>query len=218
MVLRERLGTIGGRALVSATIRFASSALVMAFVVALVAALIGSGTGIGGWVRLIRRGRSPAALVYIGSAGVAAIVSAWQTSRRRGAPRARAAQGGQLAPVRIVTDNGGDLPPSRRRAHTASSSSPSTSASATFRARRLRGVDGRVLGARAASRRPRRDLGTLTRRLRRRLSRRPATTAASGVVCVTISSRPVGHLPGGARRCRGSAGRIPGRASSTRSR
>jgi hypothetical protein len=53
----------------------------MAFAVALVAAAIGTGYGIGGWIRLLLAVAAGAA-VYLGSAGVAATLQGWQTSRR----------------------------------------------------------------------------------------------------------------------------------------
>jgi len=80
-VLRERLGTIGGRPLWSSSARSLVLSLVMAFAVALVAAAIGTGYGIGGWIRLLLAVAAGAA-VYLGSAGVAATLQGWQTSRR----------------------------------------------------------------------------------------------------------------------------------------
>jgi hypothetical protein len=53
----------------------------MAFAVALVAAAIGTGYGISGWIRLLLAVAAGAA-VYLGSAGVAATLQGWQTSRR----------------------------------------------------------------------------------------------------------------------------------------
>jgi putative peptidoglycan lipid II flippase len=82
-VLRERLGTIGGRSLVFSVLRSSVLSLVMAFAVAVVAAETGTGYGIGGWLRLMIAVAAGAA-VYVGSAGVAATVHAWQTARRRG--------------------------------------------------------------------------------------------------------------------------------------
>ncbi|MCU1490937.1 MAG: integral rane protein MviN [Acidimicrobiaceae bacterium] len=86
-VLRERVGTIGGRALLTATVRSTLLSLLMAFVVALVSAVVGSGTGIAGWAALLASVLAGVA-VYLGGAGVAATVTGWQTSRRRraGAP------------------------------------------------------------------------------------------------------------------------------------
>ncbi len=80
-VLRERLGTIGGRTLLSSSARSLVLSLVMAFAVALVAAAVGTGYGIGGWIRLLIAIAAGAA-VYLGAAGVAATIHAWQTSRR----------------------------------------------------------------------------------------------------------------------------------------
>jgi putative peptidoglycan lipid II flippase len=80
-VLWERLGTIGGRALLASSARSLVLSLVMAFAVALVAAVTGTGYGISGWIRLIVAVAAGAA-VYLGSAGVAATVHDWQTSRR----------------------------------------------------------------------------------------------------------------------------------------
>lgn len=82
VVLRERLGTIGGRALLNATMRFALISGVMAFVVAIVLAFVGSGLGEFGWLRLFAA-VSAGAVAYFGTAGLAATFSSWQTSRRR---------------------------------------------------------------------------------------------------------------------------------------
>jgi len=80
-VLRERLGTIGGRVLVLSSVRSVILSLVMAFAVAVVTAETGTGYGIGGWLRLFVAVAAGGA-VYIGSAGVAATVRGWQTARR----------------------------------------------------------------------------------------------------------------------------------------
>jgi len=81
-VLRERLGTIGGRAALTSSARSIALSVVMAFVVALVAALVGTGGGAVGWFGLIAS-VSAGALVYLGGAGLAGSLSAWQTARRR---------------------------------------------------------------------------------------------------------------------------------------
>jgi putative peptidoglycan lipid II flippase len=81
-VLRERLGRIGGRALLSSSLRSIALSLVMAFAVAFVSALLGSGTGLTGWVKLILTVAAGGA-VYIGGAGAAGSFMAWQNSRRR---------------------------------------------------------------------------------------------------------------------------------------
>ncbi|HLX78367.1 MAG TPA: lipid II flippase MurJ, partial [Acidimicrobiales bacterium] len=91
-VLRERLGTIGGRTLINSTIRFSVLCLVMAFVVAFVSAVVGSRTGLVGWLGLLVSVGAGAA-VYIAGAGVAARVEGWQTSRRRARDGFRNAKG-----------------------------------------------------------------------------------------------------------------------------
>ena len=85
LVLRERLGTIGGRGVLVASLRSLALSLVMAFVVALVSAVLGAGTGsgAGGWARLVVTVLAGGA-VYLGGAGAASAVRSWQTSRRRG--------------------------------------------------------------------------------------------------------------------------------------
>jgi putative peptidoglycan lipid II flippase len=80
-VLRERIGRIGGRALLLGVGRAALLSVIMAFAVALVSALVGTSTGILGWAKL---GLEVLAggLVYLGGAGAAGSFSAWQTSRQ----------------------------------------------------------------------------------------------------------------------------------------
>lgn len=80
-ILRERLGHIGGRSLLLGAGRAVLLSVVMAFAVALVSALVGSGTGIVGWAKLgveVLAG----GLVYLGGAGAAGSLAAWQTSRQ----------------------------------------------------------------------------------------------------------------------------------------
>jgi putative peptidoglycan lipid II flippase len=91
-VLRERLGTIGGRPLAVSSARSLVISLVMAFAVALVAAVTGTGYGIGGWIRILITIAAGVA-VYVGAAGLAATFHAWQTSRRGGHQPARGARG-----------------------------------------------------------------------------------------------------------------------------
>jgi putative peptidoglycan lipid II flippase len=81
-VLRERLGTIGGSSLTTAALRSVGLSLLMAFVVALVATLIGTGSGLGGFMRLVLIVLAGAA-VYLGGAAAAASARSWQTLRRR---------------------------------------------------------------------------------------------------------------------------------------
>ena len=87
VLLRERLGTIGGKALWSATARAAILSVLMAFAVALVSAALGSSdTGAAGWFSLVCSVAAGAA-VYLGGAGVAGSLADWQTSRRRSGSR-----------------------------------------------------------------------------------------------------------------------------------
>jgi putative peptidoglycan lipid II flippase len=81
-VLRERLGTIGGRTTLRVALRSLWLSLAMAAAVAFVAALVGSGSGVLGWVHLLAAVLA-GAVVYLGGAGCAAAARAWQTSRRR---------------------------------------------------------------------------------------------------------------------------------------
>jgi len=81
-VLHERLGRIGGRLLLGSLVRSVMLCAAMALAVAFVEAVIGTGAGLLGWVRLfVATGAGVA--VYLGGAGLAGSVSAWQTSRRR---------------------------------------------------------------------------------------------------------------------------------------
>jgi putative peptidoglycan lipid II flippase len=80
-VLRERLGTIGGRSTARAMLRSLVLSLLMAAAVAFVASLVGGGDGLLGWAHLIAAVLT-GAVVYLGGAGLAAAARAWQTSRR----------------------------------------------------------------------------------------------------------------------------------------
>ncbi len=86
-VLRERLGTIGGRAMLASCVRSLALSLVMAFVVALVAAVLGTGNNVIGFFGLVAS-VAAGALVYVGGAGLAGTVGAWQTARRQQPPPA----------------------------------------------------------------------------------------------------------------------------------
>ncbi len=92
VVLRERLGTIGGRAVVNATARFVVLSGVMAVVVAIVVTIVGTSLGAFGWVRLFVAVAS-GGVAYLGAAGIAASISSWQTARRRTPPRVHGARG-----------------------------------------------------------------------------------------------------------------------------
>lgn len=82
MALRDRIGTIGGRALITTTLRTGMITIFMAFIVALVSAFIGTGAGASGAIKLIVAA-GVGAVAYFGAAGVAGTLSSWQTSRRR---------------------------------------------------------------------------------------------------------------------------------------
>lgn len=83
LVLRERLGTIGGGALLVAVARCVGLSVLMAFVVAFVSALLGaSNSGFSGWFGLIAAVLA-GSVVYLGGAGVAGSMAGWQTSRRQ---------------------------------------------------------------------------------------------------------------------------------------
>lgn len=81
-VLHERLGTLGGRPVLVATLRSLGLSLLMAFAVAASDAALGSGRGLIGWMKLLLIVAFGAA-VYVGGAGCAGTLAAWQTSRRR---------------------------------------------------------------------------------------------------------------------------------------
>lgn len=70
IVLRARLGTIGGRSLAEAATRATALSLLMALVVAAVAAATGTATGIVGWVKLLFAVGAGLAVYFVG-AGVA---------------------------------------------------------------------------------------------------------------------------------------------------
>ena len=81
LVLRKHLGGIGGHAMVRSLMRSGALSIVMAVVVAFVAALIGTGSGLAGWLKLFVA-LGAGIVVYIGAAGAAASFSPWQNSRR----------------------------------------------------------------------------------------------------------------------------------------
>ena len=93
IVLRERLGTIGGRALVSATARYVVLSGIMAFVVAIAVTIVGTGLGAFGWLRLFVA-VAAGGIAYLGAAGLAATFASWQTARRQTPPRVHGARGG----------------------------------------------------------------------------------------------------------------------------
>ncbi|MDA8286980.1 MAG: murein biosynthesis integral membrane protein MurJ [Actinomycetota bacterium] len=82
VVLRERTGTIGGRALATSSARCLVLSVMMAFAVAVVSAVIGNrDAGLSGWFDLFCS-VGAGAVVYLGGAGIAGTVRGWQTSRR----------------------------------------------------------------------------------------------------------------------------------------
>jgi putative peptidoglycan lipid II flippase len=81
-LLRERLGTIGGRPIARAAFRSAILSAVMLVVVAFVSALVGTGAGPIGWIKLLFT-IAIGLVVYIGGAGTLGALSPWQTSRRK---------------------------------------------------------------------------------------------------------------------------------------
>ncbi len=80
--LRLRLGRIGLAGLARSTARVLVLSMVMAFVVAVLDTVVGSGEGVGLLIRVCAAVAGGVA-VYLGGAGLAASVSDWQTSRRR---------------------------------------------------------------------------------------------------------------------------------------
>lgn len=82
VVLRPRLGGIEGRRLLRLMARVAALSLAMAFVVALLDTIVGTSRGVGLLVRVVVSILGGIA-VYIGGAGLAGVVTAWQTSRRQ---------------------------------------------------------------------------------------------------------------------------------------
>ncbi len=82
VVLRSRVGGLGGRTVLRYVVRTVICSLFMAFIVALVLAGVGSGQGLGLLVRVVS-----AVVAGIGSyalaAGLAGSVAGWQTSKRR---------------------------------------------------------------------------------------------------------------------------------------
>lgn len=81
-VLRERMGRIGGRSLLGAALRSLLLSIAMAVVIAFVSALLGNGTGLAGWAKLLVTVTAGGG-VYLGGAGAAGSVAAWQNARRR---------------------------------------------------------------------------------------------------------------------------------------
>lgn len=81
-LLRKRLGTIGGRGVLRASGRAFALSIAMGLVVALVSALIGTGSGFGGWIRLIVIIGAGIG-TYLMGAGLAAAASSARASNAR---------------------------------------------------------------------------------------------------------------------------------------
>jgi putative peptidoglycan lipid II flippase len=82
VVLRRRLGGLEGRRLARLLLRVCVLSLVMAIVVAALDAGVGGPSGVALLVRVVASVLGGLA-VYVGGAGLAGIISAWQTARRR---------------------------------------------------------------------------------------------------------------------------------------
>jgi putative peptidoglycan lipid II flippase len=92
IVLRTRVGGLGGFSVVRYVSRTVICSLVMAFVVALVLAGVGSNQGFGLLVRVIA-GVFAGVLAYALAAGLAGTLAGWQNSRRRHAIAGRGTHG-----------------------------------------------------------------------------------------------------------------------------
>ena len=92
IVLRNRIGGLGGFAVGRYVSRSVICSLVMAFVVALVLAGVGSGQGIGLLLRVFA-GVLAGIVTYVLAAGLAGTFAGWQTSRRRHAIAGKGSHG-----------------------------------------------------------------------------------------------------------------------------
>jgi len=92
IVLRNRIGGLGGFAVGRYVSRTVICSLVMAFVVALVLAGVGSGQGIGLLLRVFA-GVLAGIVTYVLAAGLAGTFAGWQTSRRRHAIAGKGSHG-----------------------------------------------------------------------------------------------------------------------------
>jgi putative peptidoglycan lipid II flippase len=82
VIIRRRLGTMGGRAILSSSLRSFGMAVVMAIVLALVVTLTGMSYGVVGWAKLILA-TVAGAVAYFGGAGLAATLTARGGATRR---------------------------------------------------------------------------------------------------------------------------------------
>jgi putative peptidoglycan lipid II flippase len=83
VIIRHRLGTMGGRAIVASSLRSFAMAIVMAIVVALVVTITGTSTGLLGWGKLIVA-TAAGGIAYFGGAGLAATLAARRIATSRG--------------------------------------------------------------------------------------------------------------------------------------
>jgi putative peptidoglycan lipid II flippase len=83
VVIHHRLGTMGGRAIVSSSLRSLAMAVLMAVVLALVVTLTGTSTGLLGWGKLILA-TAAGGVAYFGGAGVAATLAERRIATTRG--------------------------------------------------------------------------------------------------------------------------------------
>ena len=77
VLLRDRLGNIGGRAILTSSLRAFGMAIVMAVVIAFVVTLTGTSSGILGWIKL-GFAVGIGGLTYLGGAGLAGTLSTSQ--------------------------------------------------------------------------------------------------------------------------------------------
>jgi putative peptidoglycan lipid II flippase len=83
VVIRHRLGTMGGRAIASSSLRSFAMAVVMAVVLALVVTLTGTSLGLLGWGKLILA-TAAGGVAYFGGAGLAATLAERRIATTRG--------------------------------------------------------------------------------------------------------------------------------------
>jgi putative peptidoglycan lipid II flippase len=83
VVIRHRLGTMGGRVIAASSLRSLAMAIVMAIVLALVVTLTGTSDGALGWGKLILA-TAAGGIAYFGGAGLAATLTARRIATSRG--------------------------------------------------------------------------------------------------------------------------------------
>jgi putative peptidoglycan lipid II flippase len=83
VVIRRRLGTMGGRVIAASSLRSFAMAILMAVVLALVVTLTGTSDGLLGWGKLILA-TAAGGIAYFGGAGLAATLTARRIATSRG--------------------------------------------------------------------------------------------------------------------------------------